>query len=211
MKCVRDTFNKLNKDKKKTIINAAIKEFAEKGYKNASTDNIVKNAGISKGALFLYFKNKESLYLYILDYAYNFLIEMMMSEGIDLNERDLFNRLVKFIDVKFKIISEYPYLSKLFETLLKEKPPQALDFMKSMKDFTDFNNSFLENIDTSNLRDDIPFEYIYKIIFLTFDGYGNTIINESEMTGEEIDYDKIFKETAEYIEYFKKIFYKNLI
>lgn len=35
-------------DKRDRILNAAMKEFA-RGYKNASTDNIVRESGISKG------------------------------------------------------------------------------------------------------------------------------------------------------------------
>ena len=40
------------------MINAALKIFAKNGYAHASTDDIVKEAGISKGLLFHYFINK---------------------------------------------------------------------------------------------------------------------------------------------------------
>lgn len=50
--------------RKKRILNAAFREFAEKGYEDASTNRIVKNAEIGKGTLFYHFGNKENLYIY---------------------------------------------------------------------------------------------------------------------------------------------------
>ena len=52
----------LKKEKQDRMINAALKVFAMNGYQKASTDDIVKEAGISKGLLFHYFapQNKSS-------------------------------------------------------------------------------------------------------------------------------------------------------
>lgn len=64
-----ENFEKISEEKKNRIIKSALKEFAVKGYEEASTNNIVKEAGISKGMIFHYFENKKNLYLYILDYC----------------------------------------------------------------------------------------------------------------------------------------------
>jgi len=210
-------FDKLNKSKQETIINAAIKEFAEKGYKDGSTNSIVKNAGISKGALFFYFKSKEALYLYVLEYCLNFRTEMIL-KCIDFSESDLCNRLSKYLNEESKIHLEYPYMSLFFEMLLKERPPCALGLIDSaQKMFADIYKYFSEGIDTSYLRDDISFEYIVKIIIYIFNGYNNDLANKSKMTVKTIDNEKIFKEHIEKIykeidellEVFKKLFYKN--
>ena len=47
-------FFDLNKEKQDRMINAALKVFAINGYRHASTDEIVREAGISKGLLFHY-------------------------------------------------------------------------------------------------------------------------------------------------------------
>ena len=60
-----EKFEKINNEKKEKIIKSAIKEFIEEGFTGASTNTIVKNAGISKGSLFNYFENKENLYIYL--------------------------------------------------------------------------------------------------------------------------------------------------
>lgn len=44
------------------MINAALKVFALNGYRHASTDDIVREAAISKGLLFHYFENKLGVY-----------------------------------------------------------------------------------------------------------------------------------------------------
>ena len=51
---------------RKEIMDAAIKVFAEKGYHEATLDEISQEAEFSKGALYLYFSNKEDILFSIL-------------------------------------------------------------------------------------------------------------------------------------------------
>jgi AcrR family transcriptional regulator len=44
------------------IIDAALEVFAEKGFAAAKLDDIARRAGISKGALYLYFETKEDIF-----------------------------------------------------------------------------------------------------------------------------------------------------
>lgn len=44
------------------IVQAALEVFAEKGFAAAKLDEIAKRAGISKGALYLYFETKEDIF-----------------------------------------------------------------------------------------------------------------------------------------------------
>lgn len=53
--------------KKKEILSAAIKIFAEKGYEYTTLDEIAEAAEFGKGTLYNYFQNKEDLYLAILE------------------------------------------------------------------------------------------------------------------------------------------------
>ena len=49
----------------KSIIQAAKREFYEYGYKSSSLRRIVKDAGVTTGAFYGYFKNKEELFDYV--------------------------------------------------------------------------------------------------------------------------------------------------
>jgi AcrR family transcriptional regulator len=46
---------------KERIVKAAFKVFTEKGYHHSTMDNIAKEMGVSKGALYQYFKNKKEV------------------------------------------------------------------------------------------------------------------------------------------------------
>ena len=56
-----------HKNLKRKIIDGAIKLFAEKGFYETTVDDIAKRAKIAKGTVYLYFKNKPSLYITIID------------------------------------------------------------------------------------------------------------------------------------------------
>ncbi len=49
------------------ILDTAIREFSDKGYASASTNVIVQKLNISKGSLFQYFSNKETLFRFCLE------------------------------------------------------------------------------------------------------------------------------------------------
>lgn len=60
-----ETFHHLSEEKQQTILNAAKREFASVPFHEASINKIIKEAGISRGSFYMYFKDKEDLYLTI--------------------------------------------------------------------------------------------------------------------------------------------------
>ena len=78
--------------RKNRILEAALVEFAEKGYRKASTNTIVREAEVSKGLLFHYYISKKELYITI----YQNIIDIFnreLFEGVNFADRDVFNRL----------------------------------------------------------------------------------------------------------------------
>lgn len=63
------TFFNLPEAKRQAFIQAAIDEFADNDYANASITRIVARIGIAKGSVYQYFQDKQDLYLYLLDLA----------------------------------------------------------------------------------------------------------------------------------------------
>lgn len=47
------------------ITNAALEVFLKKGYENTTMESIAKNAGLSKGGLYHYFKSKDMLLMFV--------------------------------------------------------------------------------------------------------------------------------------------------
>ena len=54
--------NENDYEKRKLLIESAKKEFISKGYNKASLRSICANAGVTTGALYFFFENKEDLY-----------------------------------------------------------------------------------------------------------------------------------------------------
>lgn len=74
-KSTRKPQQKRSKLMTEKIRNTALKLFCEKGYYNTTTNEIAKEAGISIGSLYSYYKDKDTIFLEILNqYNENFLI-----------------------------------------------------------------------------------------------------------------------------------------
>ena len=63
----KQTFFNLPQEKRQTIIDVAIEEFAENGFENASINRMVANSGISKGSFYQYFADKLDLFKHLID------------------------------------------------------------------------------------------------------------------------------------------------
>jgi len=64
-----ETFFNLPEEKREKIIQTALEEFAQHSYAQASISRIVRRAGIAKGSIYQYFKDKKDLYLYLIQLA----------------------------------------------------------------------------------------------------------------------------------------------
>lgn len=71
----------VSNERKAQIINAAEDVFTQKGFNEARMDDIADKTGLSKGALYLYFKSKDDLIIAILDRMFQ--REMKQMEGLD--------------------------------------------------------------------------------------------------------------------------------
>jgi len=60
-------FERLADEKQRAILDSAAAEFSRSGFTAAKVDLIAENAGISVGALYKYFGNKENCFLAVLD------------------------------------------------------------------------------------------------------------------------------------------------
>jgi len=203
-------FLNLDKEKQDRIINAAIKEFAQKGYDHASTNGIVKEAGISKGLLFHYFGNKKQMFLFLFDHCYE-LIADHFYQKIDLTEKDFFTRIRQAVIIKMELLTTYPDLFKFIEeAYLEDSPEVKMEVDKKIKELNEVNiGKVYEGIDFSKFRNDMDIKKVLKIITWTFEKLGAEELFKAKLSPEHhIDYERIFLEAEEYFEILTKAFYK---
>lgn len=62
----RPRFQRLAEEKQHAILEAAATEFAQNGFAAASFNRIIESAGLSKGAMYYYFDDKEDLYMTVM-------------------------------------------------------------------------------------------------------------------------------------------------
>src|SRR5689334_2000875 len=64
----RPRFDRLSSERRAALLEAAAQEFAQHGYADASLNHILERAGVSKGAVYYYFDDKEDLFLTVVRY-----------------------------------------------------------------------------------------------------------------------------------------------
>lgn len=191
------------------IINAAIKEFVRNGFDKASTNEMVKEAKISKGSLFNYFNSKKDLYIYLIDYGIQ-VIEGLY-EDIDLSETDLFKRIENIGLQKLHIHKKYPHVFDFLAASLQEESTEVKDVIKDKVDpiYERGTELIYKEIDYSKFRDGIDIEKAIEIINWTMFGYGDKAIhhlNSFEDMGEFGE--QYLKDWQSYSDLLKYSFYK---
>lgn len=139
-------FFDLKKEKQDRMINAALKSFALQGYLHASTDVIVKEAGISKGLLFHYFENKLGLYTFVYDYSVRYM--RLELKTVSPQEHDLFELFRQVQEAHTRAMREYPYIQQFLNRSMTEDVGEALIAVESMRNrLTDTYNCIYQKAD----------------------------------------------------------------
>lgn len=121
---MNEKFFDLKKEKQDRMINASMKAFAFAGYTHASTDDIVRDAGVSKGLLFHYFGSKLGLYEFLYDYASKF-EQLEMSSCIGKDETDFFVIREQMLRAQTDVMKNYPYLPLFLDRADREEEEEA--------------------------------------------------------------------------------------
>nr|WP_306010721.1 TetR/AcrR family transcriptional regulator [Paenibacillus sp. P46E] len=203
-------FLNLSKDKQDRIINAALQEFALKGYQNASTNEIVKQAGISKGLLFHYFNNKKDLYLFLFDYF----IEMLMEEihaHIDWEQRDIFIKYRNVAILKFGLFQKYPNAFEFIKRVYPEDSSEVKpDLENRKKEF--LNKGYKDlfgDIDLTPFKEGIDIEKAVNIIYWTMEGLAYRLqAQTATVPVGQIQLEDIIAELDVYSEMLRHSFYQ---
>ncbi|WP_414470170.1 TetR/AcrR family transcriptional regulator [Methanobacterium sp. ACI-7] len=104
------SFKKLKEQEKEQrreyIVETAEKLFLEKGYNNVSMNDISQEIGVNRATLYLYFKNKDSLYFTVLLRGLNLMMDFFQ-KSIREDQNGL-ERLVALCSAFFSYYNEHP-------------------------------------------------------------------------------------------------------
>lgn len=189
-------------DKRDQIVNAALDEFSENDFEKASTNNIVKKAKVSKGLLYHYFKSKQELYDYLIDFVFRTIGDGIMNE-FDFTESDFFKRIEEIARIKINITKKYPKLYDFGIRMLKSYSFEAIMEMSKKYNLDLLQRIYHENIDFSLFREDVDISKAITIIQWTIEKYG-----EQLTVKEHMSIDDMMVELNGYLALLKQVFYK---
>lgn len=118
------TFFNLSEEKRRRLIDAAMKEFAHMPVNQASIANIIKYADISRGSFYQYFEDKQDLYLYLIGiFKYN-TIQLMKKT---------------YREVQGEFIEGFEQFAKKYVRYIMES--EKVEFFKNMYLYMDYQVS----------------------------------------------------------------------
>mgnify|MGYP003286781528 FL=1 len=200
-----EKFLELPNEKQLKIINAGFEYFGKYGYKGANTEDIANRAGISKGLLFYYFKNKESYYLFLCEFCQNLMLESF--QETDFQEITDFFELIDFATkAKLKIITEYPFITDFSVNLIADKSIKVGSKSEEYVNNAIYNSFdiYFKNIDFTPFKEEIDVKKIYQMMLWLSEGH----INEKKRINTPIVLEDFLSDFALWKALFKKICYK---
>ena len=200
---MNEKFFDLKKEKQDRMINGALKVFAASGFTHASTDEIVKEAGISKGLLFHYFISKLGLYVFIYDYSVKYLM-LELSTGVSAKETDYFELLLQIKQAQLRAMKNYPYMLEFLNKSREEEVGEVLLQTQEKRNVLPGQyGEIMGRADLARFKKDADVGKVAKILEFTMDG----ILTEQLRSGS-FQPDIYYEEVKQYLSMMKKISYR---
>ncbi len=187
----------------KKITKASYEIFALYDYKKASTNMIVKKAGVSRGILYHYFKDKEELFNYLNYYSFEKSFEGV-NEHIDWENNDLIKRISELTKYRIDIIAEYPYMIEFGEKYRKE----IFKFVEIDTLYKWREKLYKHSIDYSLFKSDLKIDKVLHVIKWTFRGLYKELIKNREDDIQDVEILNVKKECDTYYKLLTSNFYE---
>lgn len=184
------------------MINAALKIFAKNGYRHASTDDMVAEAGISKGLLFHYFENKLGLYTFLYNYSVRFMV--LELSGCGAGENDFFELIKRREAAKMQALKKYPYMQLFIDSVRYEEVAEALCATEEKKNvLPEALESLMKGADTSRFKPEVKLQKLNRLIEYTLRGMMEDCFLENSFQP-----DMMYEEINSYLLMLKKLTYQ---
>jgi AcrR family transcriptional regulator len=191
---MNDRFFELKKEKQDRFINAALKNFSESGYRRASTDDIVRDAGVSKGLLFHYFESKQGLYEFVYHYSAKYM-QMEYSRALPLFETEFFELQRLLEEAKCRVMRTYPYMNTFLNQAFREEDQEIVSLVSERMDrYSASLSGIYLKADVSHMKPGVDPSAVLKLCLFAADG----ILNDQLRKGN-IDPDAYLEEITMYL------------
>jgi len=126
---------RIQKEKRETILEAALEVFSTHGFRGSTIDQIAEAAGMSKPNLLYYFRNKEEIHRTLIAR----LLETWLAPLRELRaDGEPLTEIRSYIRRKLEMARDYPRESRLFANEILQGAPRILPLLESdLKDLVD--------------------------------------------------------------------------
>jgi len=190
--------------KEQKLFAAALEEFTQKPYEEASLNTILKNAGVSKGVFYYHFADKQALYLYLLQKAtkekWAFIARQRQNSTVQ--AATLFEqfRLQARFGVQFA--RQYPLYHKLGRMLAKEAGSPIYEVAKQQLQpggEQQLAQLVADALAKGELRPGYTQNFLVKLLSLLFSGF-----DEVFGAQENTDPDHMLANLDQYVEFMRR-------
>ena len=102
----------LTQMRQKQILDVATRVFSKKGFASTQVDEIADLAGLGKGTVYRYFKDKKDLFLSIVDRGIRDLKDLVLEAMAE--EKEPLDKIKKAIETYLKFFEKHSYLIRVF-------------------------------------------------------------------------------------------------
>ncbi|WP_066499465.1 TetR/AcrR family transcriptional regulator [Abyssisolibacter fermentans] len=196
----------INNEKVYRIVNSAFKVFSNNDLEKASTNMVVTQAGISRGLLYHYFKDKQELFDFLLYFSVK-VIMIDLKENINWEDSDILNRMRQGLIIKLQEIKRFPYMIDFYAKY--GKLTRSIIDSQTEEIFPGIREKFYTyNLDFSQVKDDIDIEKMISVITFTLKGIINEYLDMTRTSSENFEMKLLVNKCDEYFEFFRKQFFK---
>lgn len=202
---------KINPQLQDKIHQAMLEEYSKKGFENASTNCIIKEAGISKGSLFNYMGNKKEQYFSLIDSILKQIINYMRNEITQL-PKDFFDQLIYISQVKIRVSLLFPREYKLLIDAYLSDNEEVKRFMKTKYQMfsSESVSSHFDRLDPELLIDPSMRKHLSEMVFYIISGYTENFMKTryNKETSMENTITQMTEELSVYFNHLRLAFFK---
>lgn len=160
-----ERFYHLPEEKKESIREAVMEEFIRMPFEKASINQIIQNAGISRGSFYTYFEDKRDVLGYVISDMVERVRQIWDSCLID-NDGDLWESAGQILDYSMQMAKEDKMFRMLQNIVVNQDFEKVFGQMRGTRNFgEDLMKVVEKRVDTTCFRKNDP-AYLKKVLFL---------------------------------------------
>jgi len=184
-------YENLEPERKTAIVDAAQEEFTRSGYEGASLNQIIADAGISKGSFYYYFEDKADLYVTALERVAIEFIERVGGIYNGEYSDDFWGDIEATARRSYAVFRKAPDLMQFARGIMhlsahNMSNPALQHYIDEL--FALFFNLFRRGQEMGAVRTDMPLELMVSMVFSVGEGADRWLFEHYEtLSDEEVD------------------------